>query len=362
MSSLELLIVLALGWHATFVHPSPEVRRTSQLPELFNLHVYNNTLYVGGLDRLYSFDEDLNVLQSADTCTGPCKSNYNKVLLLNETGQTLMTCGTGNGGICERRLLSNLSSVVHSSSYGDNTYIDTLVVSTERNRPAVALMWGTHLFLMVVSYGANVPVVEVQRYDIDYAYTALALRTDQFSINEGISFRSNMRFQIYRNMLNYIVYYKGAFKYETYTFLLTNQKTNVGNDTFVSKIARLCNFDLAFTTYVDMELSCESDGAKYNLAQDAKVVKLNGTDYLIASFAKNNNPERVAGAGIICTKSFSDLNADLTRAEVQYVNEYPFKQEERYFETRPSGGFVSRQLFVFNFLLYTFNNSLECRS
>jgi len=75
MSRLKLLIVLTLGWDVTPVQPSPEVRRTFQLSELSNLQVYNNTLYVGGLDRLYSFDEDLNVLQSVDTWTGQCKYN-----------------------------------------------------------------------------------------------------------------------------------------------------------------------------------------------------------------------------------------------------------------------------------------------
>ena len=155
MSSLELLIVLALGWHATLVHSSPEVRRTSQLPELSNLQVYNNTLYVGGLNTLYSFDEDLNTIQSADTCTVQCTSNYNKVLLLYETGQELVTCGTGNGGICERRPLANLSSVLHTSLKFGRMDVNTLVVSTNRNRPAVSLMWDPQLILIAVTYGAR---------------------------------------------------------------------------------------------------------------------------------------------------------------------------------------------------------------
>jgi len=181
MSSLKLLIVVTLGWHAILVHQSPEVRRTSQLPELSNLQVYNNTLYVGGLDKLYSFDENLNVLQSVDTCSGLCEYNYNKVLLLNETGQELIICGTDNRGICERRLLANLSSVVHSSSYRDMPWyeemadMDALVVGSDRNRPAIALMWDKRLILFAVTYGENIPF---SCYSNDYdCYNAMTLRT-----------------------------------------------------------------------------------------------------------------------------------------------------------------------------------------
>jgi len=137
------------------LHPTREF----SLASIFHSRVtkvYNNTLYVGGLNRLYSFDEDLKTIQSADTCTGQCKSNYNKVLLLNETGQELVTCGTGNGGICERRQLANLSSVLHTSLHLGRMDVNTLVVSTNRNRPAVSLMWDPHLFLVAVTYGATV--------------------------------------------------------------------------------------------------------------------------------------------------------------------------------------------------------------
>ena len=326
--------MVTLGWHV--VHPSHD---------LSNLQVYNNTLYVGGRSRLFSLEMDSNVLeirQSVNTCppsTTFCTTNYNKVMLLDESSLTLITCGTGNGGFCERRLLSNLSSVVNSSSSGVNKDINTLAVSTDRNRPAVALMWDTQLFLMAVTYGQNVPVADINNKTV---YNALALRDPLFHTNE----HSVLPLQLSTNepsLNDYVVYYKDAFQYQNYTFLLTNQKTYVGNDTFVSKIVRLCNFDPSLRSYVDMELACQVDGVKYNLVQDATVAKLNGTDHLVASFAKSNGPEDVVGAGIICTKSFVDLNSDLSQAQLQYINEYPYNQKQRYFETYPDYNFVSIQ-------------------
>jgi len=347
MSRLELLIVLTLGWHVALVHPSPELRRTSQLPELSNLQVYNNTLYVGGLGRIYSFDEELNVLQSVDTCIRPCKSNFNKILLLNETSQELMTCGTGNGGICEKRLLTNLSSVVHSSSSGDNKDINTLVVSTDRNRPAVALMWDKQLFLMAVTYGETIPIDEVNSYA--NAYHVLTLRTTLFNINEYMNpfGYSELQLIIYKNVSSLnddAVYYREAIQYQDYTYLLTNQRAYVGNDTFVTKIVRLCNFDPSLRSYVDMELACQVDKVKYNLVQGATVAKLNGNDYLIASFAKGSNPEDVFGEGIICRMSLVDLNSDLSQAQLQYINEYPYYASQRYFKTYPNINFVSKHV------------------
>ena len=207
--------MVTLRWHV--VHPSHD---------LSNLQVYNNTLYVGGRSRLFSLEMDSNILdirQTVNTCPPLtfCITNYNKVMLLDESSLTLITCGTGNGGFCERRLLSNLSSVVNSSSSGVNKDINTLAVSTDRNRPAVALMWDTQLFLMAVTYGQNVPVTDVNNKTV---YNALTLRDPLFHTNE----HSVLPLQLSTNepsLNDYVVYYKDAFQYQNYTFLLTNQKT-----------------------------------------------------------------------------------------------------------------------------------------
>jgi len=173
------------------------------------------------------------------------------------------------------------------------------------------------------------------RYDYDTEYNAMTLRKSTFYINENYQYEfSRMRSQILKNVssLNdYVIYYKDAFKYQMYTFLLTNQKTFVGNDLFVSKIVRLCKFDSSFKTYVDMELSCQLDGVKYNLLQESLVAKLNGTDYLIASFAKGHNPENVGSESILCRMSLENLNSDLTQAQMQFINGNQFNVEERYF-------------------------------
>ena len=338
MPRLELLIVVTLGWHV--VHPSHDLSK---------LQFYNNTLYVGGRNRLLSFDDDPNTLstkQDVNTCP-PLTfyiTNYNKVLLLDESGQTLITCGTGNGGFCERRLLSNLSSVVHSSSSGENKDINTLVVSTDRNRPAVALMWDTQLFLMAVTYGENIPIADVN--SSAFAYNALTLQETLFNSNEYIFPLGNSEVQLIINnnvssLNDYVVYYKDAFQYQNYTYLLTNQKTHVGNDTFVSKVARLCNFDPSLKSYVDMELACQVDGVKYNLVQDATVAKLNGTDYLIASFAKSNDPEDVVGAGVVCAIAMLNINLNLTKAYLEFLNGYLFNRVERYLYLNSGGVFVS---------------------
>jgi len=344
MSCLELVIVLTLGWHVALVHPSPEVRRTSQLPKLSNLQVYNNTLYVGGLNRLYSFDEDLNTLQSVDTCTGQCSSNYNKVMLLNETGKELMVCGTGNGGICERRHLSDLSSIIFASDRSDSTDdVDKLCVGTDRNRPAVAMMWDKELFLMAVSYGEN---VSLMRTSTHHSYYALTLRQVRFEVlHIGNWFPSRVMFELIytrgSSLNDYVVYYKGAIQHQTYTYLLTNQKAYVGSDTFVSKVVRLCNFDPSLTSYVDMELACHVDGVKYNLIQGSTITNLHDTDYLIASFAKSSNPEDVAGTGVLCAIPMAVINSNLTQAKEEFVNGYSFKLSERYLFINTIWEFVS---------------------
>ena len=72
------------------------------------------SVYVGGLNRLYHFNQNLDVIQSEKT--GPvydpidCNpytnvakfhDNYNKVLVLDQMKSILIVCGTLGSGICQ---------------------------------------------------------------------------------------------------------------------------------------------------------------------------------------------------------------------------------------------------------------------
>jgi len=345
MAAVWQLVVLAVVWCVGLVLSSKdtatELKRFTpkENTELSNLVYYNGILYVGGRDFLYSFDEELKKKQTVDTCTKSCKSNYNQVLLLNKTTQEMIVCGTGNDGFCDRRSLMDLSNVTYTPSK-ENRDWNTMVVSTDVERPALAMMWDDNLFLMAVTYGANI----LHNINTDkHEYNALTLRHNSFVFNDvGNTGGSKLLIKIkttVSSLSNYVVYYKDVFRDDIYTYLLTNQKKYVGNDTYVSKIVQLCNYDPTFKTYVDMELTCVKDGVTYNLVQDSTVGKINGEDHLIASFAKGNEPENVNGGGVVCSEKISELNRQLTNEAFKFLKSPFLTDSEQYLSLTSSYAF-----------------------
>jgi len=247
-------------------------------------------------------------------------------------------CGTS--GECERRSLTDLTKVVHSTAGGQSDS-DSLNVSTNYRRPAVALMWDNKLFLIAVTYGENVHSTTIHGRPNTYKYNAITLREASFGFDFSSEFRK-IQMNIKKGNLNdYVIYYQDVFQYDPFAYLLTNQKKYVGNDTYVSKIVQLCNYDPTLRTYVDMELTCEKDGVTYNLVQTSTVGKINGADHLMASFTRGSDPEKVMGESVICKISLDSLNAQLTDTAIQYINTYPFNQTDRYLETIPDSIFGS---------------------
>ena len=71
------------------------------------------SVYVGGLNRLYHFNSDLEIIQTVktgpvdnpDNCVGSVSTNldnnYNKALVLDNKRSSLIVCGTINFGTCQ---------------------------------------------------------------------------------------------------------------------------------------------------------------------------------------------------------------------------------------------------------------------
>ena len=69
------------------------------------------SLYVGGLNRLYHFNQDLKLLQNVKTgpvddridCTDSSilDDNYNKAILIDYHRSSLIACGTTGYGSCQ---------------------------------------------------------------------------------------------------------------------------------------------------------------------------------------------------------------------------------------------------------------------
>ncbi|XP_060592209.1 plexin-A4-like [Ruditapes philippinarum] len=297
--------------------------------------LYKGDLYVGGANKIYILDKDLEQIQIANTCEtakGVCSKNINKILLAHhsERFQILVSCGTGNSGVCEARNLSNIESVLWSSSasHEDTNY---LTVSTNKNRPAVGLITENGTFFVALTFGEGVHssgqdlmkgiIVNTYNYAIssrelnhflpvtkDFSDKLLKVKISSVTLEE------------------YLIYYKVCFQHDGMSYFVTNQKSEVGSSNYVTKLVRICQDDQGFYSYTDIVLNCNHFGVTYNLIQD--VVLIDSEQYFgnnigkmfIAVFTRGNNPEQPSGDSVVCVTEIQKLNDALDFAQWSYIS------------------------------------------
>jgi hypothetical protein len=295
--------------------------------------LYEENFYVGGVNRIYVLDKDLKQIQIANTCASPfsvCSRNVNKILLVQQSERfhVLVSCGTGNSGVCEARNLSNIESVLWSSSasHADSNY---LTVSTNVNRPAVGFITKNGVFFVAVTFGDGVHFFEKTLLDgstasiYNFAISARKLyyfKPIRYGFKEKL-----LRIQIPSTPVEeFLIYYKACFQYNGMSYFVTNQKNVVGSSTYVTKLVRICQKDKYFNTYTDIVLNCNHFDVTYNLIQDAILVdseKIQGNSagvLFIAVFTRGNNPEEQSGESVMCISKITDIDDALDAAQLLY--------------------------------------------
>ncbi len=311
------------------------------------------TIYLGGMDRLWKLDQNLNVLETIMTgpveddpsCVAPfatptqqCQDgkrdnfihNYNKILAFDPDHKILITCGSVRQGTCEVRrtdtpLLSSDVTVYDSSrSYylAANSHDKSTVSFIAPGPPNPEL---TNVLYVGVSYSGNfekrnfVPAVSSRQLtpgDNRLEYASYDTKSDYGTLIE-VNGRETRE--------EYPIQYVAGFNDTGYSYFLTIQKTwNGDNPTsnYISKIIQICHGDKTYSSYVEIPIECSSpDGSSYNLVQ-AATIGTPGVDLaaklgissdkkiLIASFSKgepvpnNNVPQEMAA---ICVYKMTDV-------------------------------------------------------
>lgn len=152
------------AWQFTLValaiiYLSPSHGHNKEFPSetLINNVVANprtGRLYVGAVNALYQLDSELRVESRIETgpkrdnrqCTPPVtdaceeatdRDNHNKLLLVHESRDVLVVCGSLFRGICSLRNLSNVEELIYfSDSKGEKSY----VASAEEGVSVVGVM------------------------------------------------------------------------------------------------------------------------------------------------------------------------------------------------------------------------------
>ncbi|KAJ8260058.1 hypothetical protein GJAV_G00176580 [Gymnothorax javanicus] len=242
------------------LHPDPEVGR----------------VYIGAQDRLFQLDSSLQLELAEETgpvtdskeCLPPITetncpqarrtSNHNKLLLVDPYSLELISCGSVNQGICQKRSLDSVSHVLFSTERP----VDTQYVAA--NDPNV-----TTVGLVVRSRGKQ-PVLFVGR---GYTSSHPPISTRNLASEPVFSYEETAKLAVAGRLSEYDHHFVSAFSLRTHVyFLFYRRDLKSQSREYKTYISRVCLDDTAYYSYVEVPLACHSaTGKTYNLLQAVQV-------------------------------------------------------------------------------------------
>ncbi|XP_076442617.1 plexin-A2-like [Babylonia areolata] len=229
-------------------------------------------VYLGAVNHLHRLTADLQLLQTVaiaplpldsfwcpsfrqEVCEFPTADSFNKVLLVDDSRQKLITCWSFSLGYCENRALHDISV--------NETFYRPIIANTSTLAfiaPGPALGKSHPNVLYVGSWTK-------ETLDI-FVDTFASRHLSNFTLSYEDSFHStSMKLGIQSS--TFPMQYTYGFGSENFSYMITVQKRNVKSADFVSKIYRVCQNDRNFYSYVEMELHCSHQGSTYQLVQAA---------------------------------------------------------------------------------------------
>lgn len=248
--------------------------------------------YAGASNRILQLNYNLSVLSQAVTgpkqdnpqCHGVCPqdtetletNNHNKILIVNEAGGTIITCGSVMQGSCyiyptekfpnspqfiDIPLAANDESASTLAFIGPSRY-------TTWTKKDVLYVGAT--FTNVGDYRHEVPAISSRNLD-DLHFTEYSFQ--QTILNIDVNHRDH-----------FLVDYRYGFNTTDYAyFVIVQKKSHLAEEAgFITRIARVCVSDPNYDTYTEITLQCkkrlstnendiDATEINYNILRDAKV-------------------------------------------------------------------------------------------
>nr|KAG5701672.1 hypothetical protein BaRGS_027830 [Batillaria attramentaria] len=298
MTMLMVMLMVVLVVAAAL----PDMKTVYLGRDLTHMVVDNDTgmMYVGGVNRIYQLDSDLNIVAEASTgprndsinCLPPpgddCISgrtrtdNYNKVLLLDRAQRLLITCGSVYQGACETRSLTNISNV--HEYYMSDEVTNFAVAANSQNASTVAFIAPgpkTHshdVLYVAATYTGRSQTSRLYRGQVPAVSSRSLKGSDRFSLATVSNPLKGTSSSIYLKSdisSNFLIHYVTGFSLEGFSYFLTVQNDSVQDrpdNQRVSKIVQICQDDSNFFSYADIPLKCVKDGVDYNVLEAAQVI------------------------------------------------------------------------------------------
>lgn len=314
----------------------------------------SNKVYIGAVNRLYQLNERLEVEKTVTTgpqmdspnCppTGVCECAdrsgtdcdkyqkqmtdcYNKALVVDHANNKLVTCSNLFQGSCEKRDLQDVSvseeptnEAVVPNDMTSSAYVFIAPGPVELSNSKVLYVGATRSTQGIEVYRDLVPAVCSRRLDnFDYVYKDLYHSSKTIIDNQQ---REQFR-----------VRYIYGFSSNGFSYYLTIQKASVDSTNYVTRIVRVCQNDIKFSTYTEVPLECNSsqgnDTAPYNMLLAAYMTQpgellsrnlgiphippLTDSDVLFTVFARSQPDSDVPSPGsAFCVYTLTEIRSRFT--------------------------------------------------
>uniref|UniRef100_A0A8C7UK27 Plexin-B1 n=1 Tax=Oncorhynchus mykiss TaxID=8022 RepID=A0A8C7UK27_ONCMY len=351
-----LLLLLAASWpsyglawvsdpSSTPSSPYPTFTRTDALFEHLALHPDPavGRIYVGARDHLFQLDRNLTAELQDNTgpvtdsreCLPPVTesncpqarrtSNHNKLLLVDPYAMELITCGSVNQGICQKRSLDSVGTVLFSAERP----VDTQYVAA--NHPNVSTVG-----LVVRSRPDRQPVLFVGR---GYTSSHPPISTRNLAQEPVFSYEETAKLAVAGRLSEYDHHFVASFAHRQHVyFLFYRRDIKSQSREYRTYVSRVCLDDQAYYSYVEVPLACRSAAGKsYNLLQAVRLglpPKQNGgDDSALCMFNLDDLDQRINFTRDLC---YTQFGRDEGGGEAAYI-EYEVKSNCNTLDAYPCG-------------------------
>uniref|UniRef100_A0A8C8K1A8 Plexin-B1 n=1 Tax=Oncorhynchus tshawytscha TaxID=74940 RepID=A0A8C8K1A8_ONCTS len=325
--------------------PYPTFTRTDALFEHLALHPDPavGRIYVGARDHLFQLDRNLTAELQDNTgpvtdsreCLPPVTesncpqarrtSNHNKLLLVDPYAMELITCGSVNQGICQKRSLDSVGTVLFSAERP----VDTQYVAA--NHPNVSTVG-----LVVRSRPDRQPVLFVGR---GYTSSHPPISTRNLAQEPVFSYEETAKLAVAGRLSEYDHHFVASFAHRQHVyFLFYRRDIKSQSREYRTYVSRVCLDDQAYYSYVEVPLACRSAAGKsYNLLQAVRLglpPKQNGgDDSALCMFNLDDLDQRINSTRDLC---YTQFGRDEGGGEAAYI-EYEVKSNCNTLDAYPCG-------------------------
>ncbi|KAK5871897.1 hypothetical protein PBY51_012637 [Eleginops maclovinus] len=336
VQTLLTFLLLSAGWPFTSLARGVVEASDSSPSSLYPTFIRNDTLfehlalhpdpivgrvYIGARDHLFQLDRFLHpelqddtgpVIDSRD-CLPPVTdsncpqakltSNHNKLLLVDPYSMELITCGSVNQGICQKRSLDSVNLVLFSTERP----VDTQYVAA--NHPNVSTVG-----LVVRSHPDRQPLLFVGR---GYTSSHPPISTRNLAQGSVFSYEETAKLAVAGRLSEYDHHFVASFAHRQHVyFLFYRRDLKSQSREYRTYVSRVCLDDQSYYSYVEVPLTCRSRAGKvYNLLQAVQLgitqdgVDRQGSEVLLGVFStRSASSSRPSEDSALCMFNLEDVD------------------------------------------------------